>query len=60
MILAPFLIIAAFVGIIVVNEAQAVETQKVCHDVKGKQVCKMVKIHKKIEDATKIPEKKKK
>ena len=60
MILAPFLIIAAFVGIIVVNEAQAVETQKVCHEVKGKQVCKMVKIHKKIEDATKIPEKKKK
>jgi len=60
MILAPVLIIAAFVGIIVVNEAKAVETQKVCHEVKGKQVCKMVKIHKKIEDATVIPEKKKK
>ena len=60
MILAPFLIIAAFVGIIVVNDAKAVEIQKVCHDVKGKQVCKMVKIHEKIEDATKIPDKKKK
>ena len=41
----------------------AVETQKVCHDkvVKGKttQVCKQVKIHQKLSDATVVPTKKK-
>jgi hypothetical protein len=40
--------------------AQAVTMEKVCHDVKGKQVCKLVKVHKPISDATKVPEKKKK
>jgi hypothetical protein len=40
--------------------AYAVETKKVCHEKNGKQVCKMVKIHEKIADATKVPEKKKK
>ena len=36
---------------------QAVTIEKVCHDIKGKQVCKMVKVHKKLE-GTKVPEKK--
>ena len=35
-------------------------TQKVCHEKNGKQVCKLVKVHKAISDATKVPEKKKK
>ena len=30
--------------------------EKVCHDVNGKQVCKNVKVHKKVE-GTKVPEK---
>jgi hypothetical protein len=32
------------------------EVKRVCHDVKGKQVCKNVKVHKKFE-GTKVPEK---
>jgi len=40
--------------------AYAVETKKVCHEKNGKQVCKIVKVHKAISDATKVPEKKKK
>jgi hypothetical protein len=39
--------------------AQAVTIEKVCHEVKGKQVCKLVKVHKAIGDATKVPTKKK-
>lgn len=39
--------------------AFAVETQKVCHEKNGKQVCKIVKIHKKLDEVTKVPEKKK-
>lgn len=35
--------------------AEAV-TQKVCHEVNGKQVCKNVKVHKKVEGTT-VPEK---
>ena len=38
--------------------AQAVTMEKVCHDVKGKQICKMVKVHKKLE-GTPVPDKKK-
>jgi hypothetical protein len=38
---------------------QAVTIEKVCHDIKGKQVCKMVKVHKKLEGATAVPAKKK-
>ena len=30
--------------------------EKVCHEVKGKQVCKNVKVHKKV-DGTPVPEK---
>lgn len=33
------------------------EVKKVCHDEKGKQVCKEIKTHKKLE-GTKIPDKK--
>lgn len=32
------------------------EIKKVCHDEKGKQVCKTVKVHKKLE-GTKVPPK---
>jgi transcriptional regulator of nitric oxide reductase len=32
------------------------EVKKVCHDVNGKQVCKNVKVHKKVE-GTPVPEK---
>ena len=39
--------------------AQAVTIEKVCHEVKGKQVCKLVKIHKKLDGATTVPVKKK-
>jgi hypothetical protein len=39
--------------------AFAVETQKVCHEKNGKTVCKLVKIHKPIADATPVPIKKK-
>jgi hypothetical protein len=38
--------------------ACAAETEKVCiKDAKGKEVCKQVKVHKKLE-GTKVPEKK--
>lgn len=32
------------------------EMKKVCHDEKGKQVCKTIKVHKKLE-GTKVPPK---
>ena len=35
--------------------AEAV-TKKVCHEVNGKQVCKNIKVHKKVE-GTKVPQK---
>jgi len=34
-------------------------TQKVCHDKNGKTVCKLVKVHKPLSDATAVPVKKK-
>jgi hypothetical protein len=40
--------------------AVAVETKSVCKTVKNKEVCSTVKVHKKIENATPVPEKKKK
>ena len=46
------LVLVAFVG---TAHAEAV-TQKVCHEVNGKQVCKNVKVHKKVEGTT-VPEK---
>jgi len=33
------------------------ELKKVCHEEKGKQVCKTVKVHKKLEGSTKVPPK---
>jgi hypothetical protein len=39
--------------------AFAVEIQKVCHEKNGKQQCKLVKIHKKLDGATVVPVKKK-
>lgn len=39
--------------------AQAVTMEKVCHEVKGKQQCKLVKVHKPLTDATAVPVKKK-
>ena len=36
----------------------AVETQRVCHEVKNKRVCKTIKIHKKF-DGKQIPQPKK-
>ena len=38
------------------NAALAAETKKVCHEEKGKQVCKEIKVHKKL-DGTKVPPK---
>ena len=40
-----------------VNLSWAGEMKKVCHEEKGKQVCKTIKVHKKLE-GTKIPDKK--
>mgnify|MGYP003338234286 CR=1 FL=1 len=56
------LILAVMLTFVSVNVVYAVETQKVCEttkDSKGKekQVCKEVKIHKKLE-GTPLPEKK--
>lgn len=33
------------------------EMKKVCHDEKGKQICKTIKVHKKLESTTKVPAK---
>jgi hypothetical protein len=33
----------------------AVSTKKVCHEKNGKQVCKIIKVHKKL-DGTKVPD----
>jgi hypothetical protein len=52
----------AWVGILAlvaftISQAQAeAEVKRVCHEEKGKQVCKNVKVHKKVE-GTKVPEK---
>jgi len=46
------LVLVAFVG---TAHAEA-EVKKVCHEVNGKQVCKSVKVHKKVE-GTPVPEK---
>jgi hypothetical protein len=41
-----------------VSHAEGV-TQKVCHEKNGKTVCKLVKVHKPLSDATSVPVKKK-
>ena len=44
-------------GAFTIPQARAeAEVKRVCHEVKGKQVCKNVKVHKKFE-GTKVPEK---
>lgn len=48
------IVIWSLVGYEVAHAESHVE--KVCHEVKGKQVCKNVKVHKKFE-GTKVPEK---
>jgi hypothetical protein len=41
-----------------VSSCYAAETEKVCvKDAKGKEICKTIKVHKKLE-GTKVPEKK--
>jgi hypothetical protein len=48
-----FVILVAFT----IPQAQAeAEVKRVCHEVNGKQVCKNVKVHKKVE-GTPVPEK---
>jgi hypothetical protein len=39
--------------------AQAVTMEKVCHEKNGKQVCKIIKVHKKLDGTTPVPVKKK-
>jgi hypothetical protein len=54
-----FIAWAAIVVLVAVTIPQAraeAEIKKVCHEVNGKQVCKNVKVHKKVE-GTKVPEK---
>ena len=46
-------LVVAFLATNVYAEA---ELKKVCHDKNGKQVCKTIKVHKKLE-GTKVPEK---
>ena len=46
-----FVVLVAFT----IPQARA-EVKKVCHEINGKQVCKNVKVHKKVE-GTKVPEK---
>ena len=54
---------AAIAGNVIINaQAQAANTKKVCNtqkDKKGKevQVCKEVRVHKKLDSATKVPPK---
>ena len=50
----------AFIALAIsITSVYAVETKKVCHEKNGKQVCKEVKIHEKLSDATVVPVKKK-
>jgi hypothetical protein len=50
------LILATFA----LNVYAEAEMKKVCHEKNGKQVCKTIKTHKKLDGDTKVPEKKKK
>jgi hypothetical protein len=52
--------IITFLGLaFCLNTVYAVETKMVCHDVNGKKVCKQIKIHEKLAEATVVPTKKK-
>ena len=49
---------SVFAVLVAVNSRPAhaeAEVKKVCHEVNGKQVCKNVKVHKKV-DGTPVPE----
>ena len=48
--------ILALVAFSIPKARAEAEVKKVCHEVNGKQVCKNVKVHKKIE-GTPVPEK---
>jgi hypothetical protein len=48
--------ILALVAFTIPSARAEAEVKKVCHDEKGKQVCKNVKVHKKVE-GTPVPEK---
>ena len=54
-LIALNIVIWSFVGYQSTAHAEA-EIKKVCHEVNGKQVCKNVKVHKKVE-GTPVPEK---
>ena len=54
-LIALNIVIWFFVGYQATAHAEA-EVKKVCHEVNGKQVCKSVKVHKKVE-GTPVPEK---
>jgi hypothetical protein len=49
------LLAVVLIGFISTAFAEA-KIEKICHEIKGKQVCKNVKVHKKFE-GTKVPEK---
>lgn len=49
-------LLAIVLALGVTSAFASAESKKVCHEVKGKQVCKIVKTHKKVE-GTKVPEK---
>ena len=53
-LIALNIVIWSFVGYQATAHAEA-EVKKVCHEVNGKQVCKNVKVHKKV-DGTPVPE----
>jgi hypothetical protein len=50
------IVIALMAGMLVTGTAfaadKAPETKKVCHEKNGKQVCKVIKVHKKAETVT--------
>jgi hypothetical protein len=48
--------IFALVAFTIPQARAEAEVKRVCHEVNGKQVCKNVKVHKKVE-GTKVPEK---
>jgi hypothetical protein len=48
--------ILALVAFTIPQARAEAEVKRVCHEVNGKQVCKNVKVHKKVE-GTKVPEK---
>lgn len=50
-------ILVLMITLFALNVYAEAEKKKVCHEEKGKQVCKVIKVHKKLE-GEKIPEKK--